>query len=150
VLRIGEDLHQHDFFILNAGRADAWFCRQHLKGCMRKNIIFDRTGEVGTLLDKGCRTDNDIPSTVRAMDTYWFHVTMLIKYFKRRDVFKLIKNIDILFHAHVDLLLSRYDTLDWGAWETKVKHCVPEEKQKHLLEYSAAADFTALEAAVRR
>lgn len=53
----------------------------------------------------------------------------------------LIKNMDVIFHAHVDLLLSQYDTLDYGAWETKVKYCVPKEKQQHLLCYFTSADF---------
>lgn len=150
IIRLGDNLHQLDFFIINQDFPEAWMCRQHCKGCTKENIIFDRTGEVAAFLEKGYRTDNDIPDTVRAMDTYWFHTEMLIKYFKRKDIFKLIKNMDVLFHAHVDLLLSRYDTLDWGAWESKVKHCVPEEKQKHLTAYLAPADFDALQAAVTK
>ena len=150
VLRLGDRLHQHDFFLLNAGYPMTWFCRQHLKGCTRSNIIFDRTGEVGILLDKGLRTDNHIPDVTRAIDTYWFHVEMLIKYFKRGDIFKLLKNIDFLRQAHVDVLLAQYDTLDWGAWETKVKHCVPPEKQAHLLAYYAAADFAELDRTLRK
>lgn len=149
ILRMGKNLHQHDFFILNAGYPMTWFCRQHLKGCTRENIIFDRTGEVGILLDKGLRTDNNSPDVARAMDTYWFHVEMLIKYFKRRDMLKLLRNIDFLRQAHVDVLLAQYDTLDWGAWETKVKKCVPREKQAHLLAYYAAADFAALDCTLR-
>ncbi len=125
-------------------------CRQHLKGCTRDNIIFDRTGEVAKILEKGLRTDNDIPDTIRAMDTYWFHTEMLIKYFKRKDIFKLIKNIDILFHSHVDLLLSQYDNLDWGSWESKVKYCVPEEKQQHLRSYFTHAEFSDLEDSVKK
>jgi predicted nucleotidyltransferase len=149
VIRLGTNLHQFDFFIINEDYPEDWMCRQHCKGCTRDNIIFDRTGEVTLFLDKGYRTDNNIPDPVRAMDTYWFHTEMLIKYFKRKDVFKLIKNIDVLFHSHVDLLLSQYDTLDWGAWESKVKYCVPNEKKQHLLSYFAKADFKELEAAVR-
>lgn len=150
VIRLGNNLHQFDFFIINADYPTDWMCRQHLKGCTRDNMIFDRTGEVAELLDKGFRTDNYIPDTVRAMDTYWFHTEMLIKYFKRKDIFKLIKNIDILFHSHVDLLLSQYDSLDWGAWESKVKHCVPNDKQHHLRSYFTNAEFKDLEEAVKR
>ncbi len=150
VIRLGSNLHQFDFFIINAGYPEAWMCRQHCKGCTRDNIIFDRTGEVAGFLDKGYRTDNDIPDPVRAMDTYWFHTEMLIKYFKRRDIFKLIKNMDVLFHSHVDLLLSQYDNLDWGAWESKVKNCVPEDKQEHLKSYFTTADFGELETAVKK
>ncbi len=141
VMKLGENLHQFDFFVLNQDYPMEWMCRQHLKGCTREHIIFDRTGEVGILLDKGLRTENQIPDLTRTMDTYWFHAEMLIKYFKRKDMFKLIKNMDVIFHAHVDLLLSQYDTLDYGAWETKVKYCVPKEKQQHLLCYFTSADF---------
>lgn len=149
LIRIGNNLHQFDFFIINAEYPEDWMCRQHLKGCTSDNIIFDRTGEVTELLNKGFRTDNYIPDPVRAMDTYWFHTEMLIKYFKRKDIFKLIKNIDVLFHSHVDLLLSQYDTLDWGDWESKVKHCVPKDKQHHLKSYFANAEFKDLEKAVK-
>jgi hypothetical protein len=149
LIRINDKLHQLDFFILNADRTDNWWCRQHLKGCTRANLIFDRTGEVGALLDRGLRTDNATPDILRCIDTYWFHIEMLIKYFKRNDMFKLIKNIDMLFHAHVDLLLANYDTLDWGAWETKVVKCVPAEKQQHLLEYFGPASPESYETAIK-
>ncbi|MNZ76772.1 hypothetical protein D3C78_952900 [compost metagenome] len=150
VIRLGDNLHQFDIFIINADYPEAWMCRQHCKGCTAEHIIFDRTGEIAAFLDRGYRTDNNIPDPVRAMDTYWFHTEMLIKYFKRKDLFKLIKNIDVLFHAHVDLLLSQYDTLDWGAWESKVRHCVPEEKQQHLTGYFCRADFSDMEAAMKK
>lgn len=149
VIRLGDNLHQLDFFIINSDYPEDWMCRQHCKGCTKENIIFDRSGEVLEFLNRGYGTDNYIPDTVRAMDTYWFHAEMLIKYFKRKDMFKLIKNIDVIFHAHVDLLLSQYDTLDWGSWESKVKHCVPEEKQQHLMTYFAKADFVELEKAMK-
>jgi len=150
IIRLGNNLHQFDFFILNSDYPEEWMCKQHLKGCTRDNIIFDRVGEVATLIDKGLRTDNNIPNTVRAMDTYWFHLEMLIKYFKRKDIFKLVCNIHVLFQSHVDLLLSQYDNLDWGSWESKVKHCVPEEKQQHLKSYFAQAEFSDLENAVKK
>jgi len=150
LIRIGEHLHQLDFFILNADHTEDWWCRQHLKGCTPENLIFDRDGSTTTLLDKGLRTDNHIPDTRRCIDTYWFHLEMLVKYFKRGDHFKLIKNIDILFHAHVDLLLSQYDTLDYGAWETKVKHCVPSDAQKNLLLYYQRADLDSMATSIKQ
>jgi len=151
VIRIGDNLHQHDFFILNYDYPDEWWCRQHCKGCTRENIFFDRYGETAAFLDKGYTTDNYLPDTVRAMDTYWFHAMMLVKYFKRKDIFKLLKNIfDFMFHTHVDLLLSRYDTMDWGAWETKVKYCVPKEKQEHLKMYFTSAEISSLQTAMEK
>ena len=150
LIRINDNLHQMDFFILNEDRTENWWCRQHLKGCTRENLIFDRKGDRGLLLDKGLRTDNNIPEPERCFDTYWFHVEMLIKYFKRRDIFIIIKNMDFLFQSHVDLLLSLYDTLDWGAWETKVKKCVPEEKQAYLLSYFTTGDIESYGKSVKK
>lgn len=150
-VRLADNLHQFDFFILNADRPDDWMCKTHCKGCTKDNIFFDRIGEVAAFLDRGYRTDNNIPDTLRAIDTYWFHIQMLVKYFKRKDIYKIIATIhDFIFHAHIDLLLSRYDTLDWGSWESKIKRCVPEEIQRHLLAYFAPADFAELKAAVKK
>ncbi|QAA33419.1 hypothetical protein [Clostridium manihotivorum] len=74
---------------------------------------------------------------------------MLIKYFKRNDIFKLLKNIDILFHSHVDLLLFQYDSLDYGSWETKVNHCIPMDKREHLKLYLSKADLKDLEKTIK-
>lgn len=40
-------------------------------------------------------------------------------------------------------------TLDWGAWESKVKYCVPQDKQSHRLHYFTAAEYSGIEAAVK-
>lgn len=150
IITIGSNLHQFDFFMMNEAYPEDWMCRQHLKGCSPQNIIFDKTGEVTELLQRGYRTDNHTPDIMTVMDTYWFHTVMLVKYFLRKDLFKLIKNIDILFHAHVDLLLSKYDTLDWGAWDSKVKHCVPSHKQEHLKAYFTKANEADLKQAIKQ
>ena len=150
IIRLGENLHQFDFFIINQDFPEDWMCRQHCKGCSKENIIFDKTGEVAEFLGRGYRTDNYLPDPIRAMHTYWFHTEMLIKYFKRKDIFKLIKNKDILFESHRDLLLAQYDTLDWGAWESKLKYCVPVQKQEHLKEYFTRADFNEIEIAMKK
>ncbi|KAB8143089.1 adenylyltransferase [Chloroflexia bacterium SDU3-3] len=148
LIRIKQNLHQLDFFILNEDHVENWWCRQHLKGCTREHIIYDASGDVAALLDRGLRTESALPDPQRCFDTYWFHAEMQVKYFKRGDIFKIIKNMDFLFHAHVDLLLTAYDTLDWGAWETKVRQCVPHEKQRHLLGYFTTPDAAAYAAAI--
>jgi predicted nucleotidyltransferase len=148
IIRIGEYLHQLDIFIINYDYPETWMCKLHSKGCTKKDIIFDRIGEVSAFLDKGYSIDNNLPDTKRAIDTYWFHTVMLIKYFKRNDIFKLIKNIDILFHAHKDLLLSYYDKLDWGSWESKIKYCVPNEKQENLKLYFNSADINIMKKSI--
>jgi predicted nucleotidyltransferase len=148
-IRINENIHQVDVFIMNNDHPEDWMCKLHLTGCTSEHIFFDRTGETAELLSKGYRIDNNTYDVKKIMNTYWFHVIMLIKYFKRGDVFKVIKNIDILFHSHADLLLSKYDTLEWGGWESKVTYCVPADKQKHLKAYFAPAELSSLKSAVK-
>lgn len=150
IIRIGSNLHQFDIFLINKDRPNAWMCKLHSQGCSKEHIIFDRTGDVAFFLEGRTKLEKSLPDTIRAMDTYWFHIEMLIKYFKRKDSFKILRNIDILLHAHVDLLLSYYDTLDWGGWESKVKKCVPQEKQKHLLAYYVRPDFLELENMIKK
>lgn|GEM_PF-1153928 len=74
---------------------------------------------------------------------------MLPKYFKRGDIFKILKNITILFEAHADLLLSNRAPLGWGGRECNIKHCLPSEKQEHLKIYFTSADLPALKRAVK-
>ncbi|MCL2636773.1 MAG: adenylyltransferase [Oscillospiraceae bacterium] len=149
-IRVGGEIHQLDIFLVNDDYQDDFMCKLHCAGCTEKNIIFEKTGEVTSLLCKDNSITNQIPDATRAVETYLFHVIMIVKYFKRGDIFKIIKNMDILFHAHVDFLLSKYDTLNWGGWESKVKHCVPAEKQEHLKAYFTSADIASLKAALRK
>jgi hypothetical protein len=150
ILSLGGNLHQMDIFIVNYDYPDEWMSKLHSKGCSQKDIIFDRTGETTIHLDKSYTVDNFIPDTVMVIDTYLFHAVMLVKYFKRNDIFKLHKNIDILFHAHIDLFLSYYDKLDWGSWENKIKYCVPNEKQEYLKAYFVSADINSLRISVKK
>jgi predicted nucleotidyltransferase len=148
IVRLGDNLHQLDIFMINYDHPETWLCKMHCQGCAKKDIIFDRTGETKKILENGYRIENYMPNLTRIIDTYWFHTVMLIKYFKRGDLFKILKNMNILFHSHVDLLLSQYDTMDWGSWESKVKHCVPLDKQEHLKIYFTKANMAELEKAV--
>jgi predicted nucleotidyltransferase len=149
LLRVETNLHQFDLFFINVDYPDNWMSKLHSKGCTREHIIFDKTGEVAEFLDKDNQIEKEVYNSIRIMDTYWFHAEMLIKYFKRKDFFKLIKVINLLYQTHVELLLSQYNTLDWGSIESKVGHCVPDEKKEHLKTYFANPDFHELEVAVK-
>lgn len=149
LIRMNKNLHQFDLFFINTDYPDNWMSRLHSKGCTRDHIIFDKTGEVAEFLDKGFQTEKEVYDPIRIMDTYWFHTEMLIKYFKRKDFFKLVNVIHILYQTHVELLLSQYNALGWGSIESKIGHCVPDEKREHLKTYFAKPEFDELEAAVR-
>lgn len=137
---IQEEILQFDIFLLNSLKQDSWWFELHSTDVDFKDIIFDRGSEISKIVKhapKGtlCKYD-----TIYAIETYWHHTHMIIKYFKRKDYFKLLKTIEILMRSHVYLLLSEYDQTTWGGWESKIKF-IPQEKQNHLMNYYASNDF---------
>ena len=140
-LEIDGKYYQFDIFIINDQKTDAWFCKWHYTDITLENIIFDSDGEVTKLISnapKGVIFERDINNIIT---TYWHHVHMVIKYFLRQDYFKLHNNFNIIMESHADLLLAKYDTITWGSWHSKIKHCVPIEKQLHLKKYFDSTNF---------
>jgi hypothetical protein len=40
--------------------------------------------------------------------------------------------------------------MDWGAWESKIKHCVPKENQEHLINYFVSTDIESYKLAIEK
>lgn len=150
VLKIGETLHQLDVFIVNDESAENWMTRLHSQGFTSEHIIFDRDESVKDFMAKIVPLDYEKPSLERIIDTYWFHAEMLVKYFKRRDFFKLVKNIEVLFQSHVELLVYQYNNIGFAPWESIVKSCVPQEKQENLKLYFTEPDIDKMEEGIRK
>lgn len=137
---IQEEILQFDIFLLNSFKQDSWWLKTHSTGVDNKDIIFDKSGTIAKIVKHAAKGTINKYDTIYAIETYWHHTHMIIKYFKRKDYFKLLKNIEILMHSHVELLLSEYDQTTWGGWESKIKF-IPQEKQNHLMNYYASSDF---------
>jgi hypothetical protein len=134
-LEIDGKYYQFDIFIINDQKIDAWFCKLHYTDITSENIIFDSDGEISKLIStapKGTIFERDINHSII---TYWHHVHMVIKYFMREDYFKLHSNFNTIMQSHIELLLAKYDNTTWGGWDSKLKLCVPVEKQIHLKKY---------------
>ena len=141
VIRLKDDLYMIDFFVLNSIKNDCWIARQHYMDLLPNQVIFDKSGAVKELIKRsptGSKVNIDIPYVIK---TYYTHLCMLKKYFLRCDYFKLRKNIDFLYNAHTELLLSQYDKIGWGDYCNKIKQCIPKNMQEHLKLYMTSPDI---------
>ena len=140
ILKSGGKLHQFDVFLLNSDMLEDFMCRIHYTGLSEKDIIFDRNGDVKRLAEnspKGSRWNED---SDRIQRTYRYNMNMAAKYILRNDYFKLNNIFRTLYETHASLLLSEYDSTDWGGIADKLKF-IPAEKQAHLKKYYCTDDF---------
>lgn len=134
------EVFQYDIFLLNKEYIDDFMCKLHYINLRSENVIFDLQGEVKKLLDNvptGSLWSEDVS---RLIDTYWLHVQITVKYFLRKDYFKLEGILRILMDTHASLLLTGFDKIKWGGSASKL-HFISAEKQQHLMKYGCMEDF---------
>ncbi len=139
LLRQGS-IWQFDVVLINAAKADHFFCKIHYADTKEADVIFDRAGSVMRLLEYqtgGTLWQCDIN---RLEKTYWLFAWMTVKYLRRKDYFKLNSTLRTMYDTHVSLLLSGYDAIPWGGAESKL-HFIPEEKKAHLMRYYCSGDY---------
>jgi len=129
-----------DIFLINSLKTESWGFREHSTGIKEENIIFDRDGVIAEIVKNAPKGEIPIRNVSQIIDTYWFHIHMITKYFSRQDYFKILNNINVLMNAHTELLLSEYDCITWGGWESKLQF-IPSEKQEHLKLYYRLTDL---------
>lgn len=140
ILSLNGKIFQYDVFLLNSGFIDDYMCRLHYTGLTEENIIFSKDNAAEELIQNAQNSEPWRADVKRLAETYWLHVQMSVKYFLRKDFFKLNKVLRILMDAHTSLLLTRYDKTNWGGAENKLKF-IPAEKQEHLMKYGCIPDF---------
>ena len=144
------NIFQYDIFLINYAYRTEHFCQIHYTGCNNDDILFDKNGVVKELFEN--QEEQSIPSRniLQLIDKYWFHCNMLVKYYRRNDIFKLQSNIQHIFHTHTQLLLSKYQRTTWGGWESLIKYNIPQNKQKNLAQYFCSADLAEIRATIYR
>lgn len=140
ILSLDGKIFQYDIFLLNSGFIDDYMCRLHYTGLTEENIIFSKDNAAEELIGKAPKGKPWQADIKRLAETYWLNVQMSVKYFIRRDFFKLNKIFRTLMDIHASLLLAEYDETDWGGMESKLKY-IPAEKQTHLMKYGCTEDF---------
>lgn len=143
ILSLNGKIFQYDVFLLNNGLIDDFMCRLHYAELTEEDIIFSRGDTAQRLISTALHGDTWQGDINRIVDTYWLHIQMSVKYFLRRDFFKLNGVLRILMDAHTSLLLTKYDKITWGGTANKL-HYIPQEKQSHLMKYGCTEDFDAM------
>ncbi len=141
LLTKNNEILQYDIFLMNTAYTKEHFSKVHYTGCNEEDILFDREGEVKALLLNQDEESTAARDILQLINKYWFHCNMLTKYYRRKDIFKLLKNLQYLFDTHVNLLLSKYQKTNWGGWESLIKYNIPKEKQIELLKYFCSGDL---------
>lgn len=144
IIKLSEDIFILDIFLLNSIKNNSWIAKMHYTDLSAKQVIFDKQEKVNKLIKKspkGSKANIDISYVIK---TYYTHLNMLVKYFLRKDYFKIRKNTEILYNTHTELLLGAYDKIGWGDYCVKIKHCVPENLQEHLKLYLILPDIEAM------
>lgn len=140
ILSLNGKIFQYDVFLLNEGFLDDYMCRLHYTGLTEEKIIFSKGNAAEELIPKAPSCEPWRADVKSLAETYWLHIQMSVKYFLRKDFFKLNSVLRTLMDVHVSLLLTGYDKTNWGGAANKLKF-IPEEKQKHLMKYGCTEDF---------
>lgn len=140
ILSLNGKIFQYDVFLLNGDHIDDYMCRLHYTGLAEENIIFSKDNAAEELIKNAPKGEPWRADVARLTETYWLHVQMSVKYFLRKDFFKLNNVLRTLMDVHTSLLLTGYDETNWGGAENKLKF-IPAEKQTHLMRYGCTTDF---------
>lgn len=133
---------QYDFTIMNSAQVEKPFCKVWYKDCNVDNIIFDTNGNISKLLKSGTDEGFTQIDTLHQIKKYWLFCFLAVKYYKRKDIFKLLSAMQDLFHTHLNILFSIYKNESWGGWPSLIKNNIPSEKQNYLLKYFCNSDIT--------
>ena len=102
------------------------------------SILFDKTG----LLASAIRLESVPtfkPGDLRHLINNWWVYTYLNgKYYKRRDVYKMLYVQDVIFQTHMKVLNAFNPAAEWHWWARDI-HTLPLEKQAELIVYFGAA-----------
>ena len=143
LLCLNGKIFQYDVFLLNNACIDDFMCKLHYTDLKRENIIFAVDGLADTLIQNSPQGTLWHDDRKRLIETYWLHIQMSVKYFKRKDFFKLDSVLRTLMDTHSSLLLDAYDKITWGGSANKL-HYIPEEKQMHLMKYGCIEDYDSM------
>ncbi len=133
-------IFQYDVFLLNNNHIDDYICRLHYADITENDIIFSDKNTTEKIFGNKVKGNTWQADVNRIAETYWLHIQMSIKYFLRRDFFKLNGVLRILMDTHASLLLTKYDKITWGGIANKL-HFIPAEKKTHLMRYGCTEDL---------
>ena len=143
---VGEVL-QYDVDIMKESSLTDSFSRIFWRACKPEQILFDKTGDLTSALAT-LAPETYTPERLRWMiERYWLFAFIEVKYFCRRDLFKLLYAQGVMFDTHMQVLRALHKDADWSWWARSVKRYLSKGKQTQLLVYFGATDVAALAAA---
>jgi predicted nucleotidyltransferase len=145
LFEVEDRVHLYDFsiFSANALRQAAWLRPDH--------ILFDKDGSLAAAAGREVHaTATFLPDTLRhQINNYWVYLYLNGKYYKRRDVYKMLYVQGVIFQTHLKVLHAFYPQAEWNWWARDI-HQLPAAQQDELLVYFSAASPDAIAQALSR
>ena len=131
---VEDRVHLYDFSIFSATalRQAAWLRPQH--------ILFDKDGSLATAAAREAHAAAIFqPASLRhQINNWWVYTYLNGKYYKRRDVYKMLYVQGVIFQTHMKLLHAFHPQLEWNWWARDIHHLTPAQQQELLVYFSAA------------
>lgn len=113
-------------------------------------ILFEREGALSTASPTPpAGTMFDAARLPWLIDNYWVYAYLNGKYFRRKDLYKLLYIQQTLFQTHLQVLNSLWPEERWSWWAAAVKHLDPARREA-LLVYFGTATVETVCAALER
>lgn len=119
--------------------ANVFFC-----GCKKENIIFDKSNVVESSIlqfnsqQPAVETQIDKSYVKSEIEKYWLFVFISMKYFMRKDVFKVIYARDEMRGVHLKILRMAINKGDWAWWPESINKNLDKSKKEDMLSYFGA------------
>lgn len=139
-----EGLHQYDLTIVKESKVGEGMAEVFSKGCKKENIIFDKDKIVETTLDmlaQGITCEVPNPEQLRRLvEKYWLYAYIFVKYFLRKDLFKMLYLREEMRNVHFSLfkISGQYGLWEW--WPESISKTLGAQQQAEILAYFAAPE----------
>lgn len=146
ILFEGKELHQYDLTIVKESCLDSGMAYIFSKDCREEHIIFDKDDMIKNnvvkrnLQEKAGAADAALNGSNIScqIEMYWLFAFITVKYFMRKNIFKIIYARDTMRSVHLSILQRLIGKGNWSWWPESITVNLDAEKQAEMLSYFGA------------
>lgn len=136
-----DKIYQCDLTLINNLYVDDSFNKIWYQYCMEKDLLFDKINFNEKLSQKFVPKTSSSTHICYLIEKYFLYSYIMIKYYKRKKVFKSLYIMNELFKVHLEIILGKYSNEKYGSWATQLHDFVSEEDQETIKLYFCPADI---------
>ena len=141
-------IYQYDITIIKESCLDVGIANFFICHCKKEDIIFDKNNNICDFIKKYSSKEEAIEIAnshsyiLNLIEKFWLYVFISMKYFQRKDIYKIIYARDEMFKAHLDILSLFIVDGDWSWWPAGVNKNLKEDKRREMLAYFGASEIS--------